>query len=151
MDHADRIIERLLIDDQARMARIREHLHELAQPDVLAHRDDIGARHHDVDDAALAQPEDVLEEDAFLGREPAPGCARLQQIGQVGADRSPLPAEDRPQRPGEPIVTLPVRRRLRHRHRKVAHFARRPRWLGRERGIMLRHGDQQSGSTSRFA
>ncbi len=37
--------------------------------DVLLHRDDVGARHHDVADSALAQTQDVLEHPAFFRRE----------------------------------------------------------------------------------
>jgi hypothetical protein len=36
------------------MAGALEHSHQFADPDVLLHGDDIGARHHDVADPAFA-------------------------------------------------------------------------------------------------
>ena len=55
MNHADRVVERVVIDDEPRMAGILEHLQELAERNVLLHGDDVGARHHDVLDPPLAQ------------------------------------------------------------------------------------------------
>ena len=96
--HADRIVERVVIDDEARMAGALEHAHQFAERDVLLHVDDVGARHHDVADAALAQAEDVLEHPAFFRREA--GFARrhgVEHVLEVGADRARLPAEQRAQ------------------------------------------------------
>ena len=41
------------------MAGAFEHLDQFAERDILLHRDDVGARHHDVVDPALAQRQDV--------------------------------------------------------------------------------------------
>ena len=67
--HAGRIVERLPVDDEARMRRGLEHLDEIAERDVLLHRDYVGARHHHVGDPPLAQAQDVLEHRAFFRRE----------------------------------------------------------------------------------
>ena len=49
-----------------------EHLDQLAERDVLLHRDDVGARHHDVVDPAPAQRQDVREHRCALrGEKPA--------------------------------------------------------------------------------
>ena len=69
--HADRIVERLVVGDEARMAGAFEHLDQVAERDVALHRDDVGARHHDVVDPAPAQRQDVGEHDALLRREAA--------------------------------------------------------------------------------
>ena len=58
------VVERLVIDHEPRMAGALEHLHEFAERDVPLHRDDVGARNHDILDPPLAQREDVLEHGA---------------------------------------------------------------------------------------
>ena len=63
------VVERLIVDDETRMAGIGKHLQQLAERDVALHGDDVGARHHDVHDPPLAQGEDVLQHGAFFGRE----------------------------------------------------------------------------------
>ena len=94
MNHADRIVERVVIGDQPRMAGILEHFHKFAERDVLLHGDDVGARHHDVVDAPFAQPKNILEHGAFFRREA--GFARrafFEHFLQIGADRTGPPAE----------------------------------------------------------
>src|SRR5829696_5669988 len=49
------IVERVIVGDQPRVAGLLEHLHQFAQRDLLLHRDDVAARHHDVLDPAPAQ------------------------------------------------------------------------------------------------
>ena len=124
--HADRVVERVVIDDEPRMRGALEHLHQLAERDLLLHRDDVGARHHHVHGAPLAQAEDVPQHGAFARREAGVAGAALQHAAQVGAERFRLPAEQRPQRPREPAFA--VRRaaasRRRHRHRQIARSAR---------------------------
>ena len=38
VDHADRIVERVVVDDEPRMPGLLEHLHQFAERDVLLHR-----------------------------------------------------------------------------------------------------------------
>ena len=58
MDHAGRIVERVVIDHESRMCGDLEHANEFADGDVLLHGNDIGARHHDALDPAFAQPQE---------------------------------------------------------------------------------------------
>ena len=109
VDHADGIVEHLVVDHQPRMAGAGEHLHELAERDLLLDRDDVGARHHDVHDPPLAQAEDVLQHDAFFRRETGLARARLEDIREVGPDRAGLPSEEHPQRPHQPAFAALVR------------------------------------------
>ena len=60
----------------------------------LLHRDDVGAMHHDVGDAALVQAEDVAQHGALDRREA--GVVRRRGIEhdlEIVAHRSRLPAE----------------------------------------------------------
>ena len=97
MHHAGRVIERLVVDDEARMRGGLEHLDELAERDVLLHRDDVGARHHDVLDPPLAQAQDVFEHRALVGREAGPTASpssttsRSERI-DIGSSRKPRAA-----------------------------------------------------------
>ena len=51
-----------------------EHLQQLAERDVLLHGDDVGARHHDVVDPALAQARMFLSMRLSSGEKPvSPG------------------------------------------------------------------------------
>ena len=103
--HADRIVERVVIDHQARMAGALEHAQQFAERDVLLHVDDVRARDHDVADAALAQAQDILEHAAFVRREAEfAGRHQVEHVLEVGADRALLPAEQRTQRAHEPVV-----------------------------------------------
>ena len=70
MDHPDRIIEGVVVDHEARMGGVLEHLQEIAERNVLLHGDDVGPRHHDVVDPALAQAQDVLEHPLSSGEKP---------------------------------------------------------------------------------
>ncbi len=91
----DRIVERVVEHDQARMPGILEHLHQLAERDVLLNRDDVGARHHHVVDPPFAQPKNILEHGAFFRREAEiAGRAVLQNFLEVGACRARAPAEN---------------------------------------------------------
>ena len=110
--HADRIVERVVVDDEPRMRGAFEHLHQLAERDLLLHRDDVGARHHHVDRAPLAQAEDVPQHRAFARREPDIAGAVLEHAAKVGAERVRLPAEQRPQRAREPAFAVRRVRRL---------------------------------------
>ena len=147
VDHADGVVEHLVIDHQPRMAGAGEHLHELAERDLLLDRDDVGARHHDVHHPPLAQAEDVLQHDAFFGRETGLARACLEDIRKVGPDRAGLPSEEHPQRPHQPAFAALVRHQAaaRDRHRQIAPFVGRTGHLGRAGLILLGHGGQQSG------
>src|SRR6266536_6143680 len=120
------------------MAGTLEHLHELAQRDVPLHADNVGARHHHIDYAALAQSKDVLEHGAF-GRRESGVAGTLEHILEVGTDGARLPTEDRPQCPREPIVGAFGRAltRLWYQRRQIAGRAR----LARTGWVCVRHGD----------
>ena len=66
MDHAARVIERLVIDRETRMLGLAEHCHQLCDGNRLFHGDDVGPRHHDVLDRELAEAEDVEKHGALL-------------------------------------------------------------------------------------
>ena len=86
MDHADGIVERVIVDDQPRMRLGGKDLQEVAQCDAFLDRDDVGARHHHIRHPPLAQAEDVAQHGAFFGREAGSDGALLQGGPQVGAD-----------------------------------------------------------------
>jgi hypothetical protein len=137
-----RVVERLLVDDEARMRRGLEHLHQLAQRDVLLHRDDVGARYHDVGDPPLAQCQDVLEHRAFFRREAGVAVrAGLEHDLEVGADRAGLPAEHGAQDAGEPALVR-IARLVGggHRDRQVADLGGRLGRLAGFRRFALSHG-----------
>ena len=81
-----------------------EHAQQFAERDVLLHRDDVGARHHDVVDAALAQPEDVLEHPALVRREAEfAGRHGVEHLAQIGARVRPA-AEQRAEHARQPAL-----------------------------------------------
>jgi hypothetical protein len=142
--HADRIVERVVVDDQPRMAGALEHADQLAELDVLLHVDDVGARNHDVADAALAQTEDVLEHPALFRREAGfAGRHGIEDVLEVGADRVRSPAEHRAQHAGEPAAAFRARR---DRHRQTPRVERR---VGRGAGtVAVGHGGQATSVAS---
>src|ERR1017187_641721 len=72
-----------------------ERADEFADFDVLLHGDDVGAGDHNVADAALAQPQDVLEHPAFFRRKAGfAGRHGVEHVLEIGA-RVWLPAEQR--------------------------------------------------------
>ena len=96
------------------MAGAGEDHDELADRDVLLYRNDIGTRHHDTLDPALAQTENVFQHGGFGGRE-----ARFRLLGgqdefKVGAGCRRLPAKQNAHDAREPaLVQLAM---LRHQH-----------------------------------
>jgi hypothetical protein len=83
---ADGIVERIVINDETRVPGLLENFHQFAERDVLVHRDDVGARDHDVFDAMLAQPEDVPEHRPLFRREAGVGKRVVfQQHRDIGA------------------------------------------------------------------
>ena len=93
MDHAGRIVERLVIDHKPRVRRAREHREQFADGDVLRHGDDVGPRHHHAFGPAFAQPQDVLEHRGLCGRECRTATAGGQHLFEIGAGRCRFPAE----------------------------------------------------------
>ena len=93
--HPDGIIEGVVVDHEARMGGVLEHLQQVAERNVPLHGDDVGSRHHDIVDPPLAQAQDVLEHPAFFRREAGLGAFALEQHLEVGADRGRAPAEHR--------------------------------------------------------
>ena len=86
VDEADRVVEGLAIDRHARMAGLLEAREELAERDVDLDRLDVGARHHDVLDAHVAEPQDVGEHRPLFRREAAGGVVRGERLGEILAD-----------------------------------------------------------------
>ena len=86
VDHAARIVERFVIERQARMLRLAEHAHQLVNGHIIVDRDDVGARHHHVLDGKLAEAEDAAQHAALLraqGIALAAGKSVLDQLAQV--------------------------------------------------------------------
>ena len=109
VDHAHGIVERVVVDHEARVAGLLEHLHQLAERNVLLHRDDVAARHHDVLDPAPAQRQDVADHGALFRRHAGfAGAGGLQHHLDVGAGRSVPPAEQRASEPREEAVAVAV-------------------------------------------
>ncbi len=112
------------INHEPRMAGLLEHLHQLAERNVLLHGDDVAARHHDVLDPAAAQRQDVLDHGALFRRDAGfAGPGGFEHNLDVGAGRAVLPAEQRAGEPGEEAFALGVGP-ARDRHRQVARFVR---------------------------
>ena len=86
MNHAARIIERLVIDREPRMLGLAEHAHQLVDGDRVVDGDDVGPRHHHVRDRELAESEDAPEHVALLAAQRialAAGQRILDQLAQV--------------------------------------------------------------------
>ena len=147
--HADRIVERLVVGDEARMAGAFEHLDQFAERDVALHRDDVGARHHDVVDPAPAQRQDVGQHDALLRREAALAERAVGQHRlQVGARRG-LPAEHGAQHAREPAIAAVARRRrvrLRHHGGQVHAFGGSAWGIAATWRVCVRHGRRRQAS-----
>lgn len=79
MDHAARIVERLVEDRQARMPGGAEMRQQLVERGFGGDGDDIGTRNHDIIDATLAQAQHIAEHRALLRREIAQFTAFLCQ------------------------------------------------------------------------
>ncbi len=77
MDHAERVVERFAVDRHAGMAAVLELGHQLAERRVDLDGVDVGARDHDVGHAIVAEPKDVAEEHALLGRKARVGAVAL--------------------------------------------------------------------------
>src|SRR6185369_17054287 len=100
MDNALGIIERIVIDHQARMRCAFEQAHQFAEWDVALDRDYVGAMNHDIGDAPFMKSENIAQHRALDGRETdLVRCRGVEYDLQVVADRSRLPAEQRANRP----------------------------------------------------
>ena len=81
------------------MLRLAEHAHQLVDGDGVLHRDDVGARHHDVLDRELAEAEDIAEHGALLRAERvaagflAAGERVLDHLAQIRLFAEAEPAE----------------------------------------------------------
>ena len=65
MDNALGIIERVVVDHQARMRCAFEQAHQFAERDVALDRDDVGAMDHDIGDAPFMKSENVAQHRAL--------------------------------------------------------------------------------------
>ena len=95
VDHAARIVERLVIDRQARVAGGAKAIKHFAQRGIERKRDDVGARHHHVLDPHVMKREHVLEDGALLRAELL-ARALLDRVLDIVARRSGRQAEQRP-------------------------------------------------------
>jgi hypothetical protein len=134
MDHAGRVIERVVIDHEPGMGGDFEHANQLADRNILLHGDDVGARHHDALDAAFAQPQNILQHGRFFRREAGLRLLGGENVFEVGTRRRGFPAEQDAHDPRQPAFLRLVR--LRHHHRQTAMLA--VGWVAARRG--LRHG-----------
>ena len=142
MDHADRVVERVVVGDEPGVAGLLEHLHQFADGNILLHGDDVAARHHDVLDPAPAQRQDVADHGALFRRDAGfAGAGRFEHDFDVGAGRPVLPAEQRARQPREETVAFGVG--AGHRHREVGSPARLSRTAGR---VGVSHGGYQVGA-----
>ena len=105
VNDAFRIVQRLVVDHEARMRRALEQAHQLAERDIALDRDDVGAMHHHVGDAALVQAEDVAQHGALDGGKADLVRRRgVEHDLQVVAHRAWLPSEQRADRAAQPVV-----------------------------------------------
>ena len=122
--HADRIVERVVVDHKAGMGGALENAHQIADLNVLLHGDDVGTRHHHIADPALTQAENVLEHPAFLRREAGfARCHGIEHVLEIGAHRAWLPAKQTAECAHEPVFAAFARRR--YRNRQIARLERR--------------------------
>ena len=121
-----RIVEGLVVDDEARMRRAFEQAHQLADLDIALDRDDVGAMHHDVGDAPFVQVENIAQHGALdRGKSDIVGRRGIEHDLQVVAHRSGLPAEQAADDPQQPAFRRgPTGLALRHHGRQVARIAR---------------------------
>ena len=75
VDEAGNVIKIVIVDRNAGMADLAEARQQHAQCLGRLHRHDIGARHHDVVDALVAELEDILQD----------GALGLGEVGRFGA------------------------------------------------------------------
>ena len=118
VDHAHGIVERVIVDHEPRVSSSFEDTHEIAELDVLLHGDDIGARDHDIADAAFAQAKNILEHPAFFRREAGfTGTHDIKYVLEVSARRPDFqPNNVRSARTNQPRLLLGRR----DRHRQIA-------------------------------
>src|SRR5437588_5237136 len=126
MDHSRRIVERVVVHNQARMRGDLENFDRLAERNVLLDGDDVGARHHDSFDSGLPEPEDVLEHRGFFGRKVGLRLFRSQDELKVRARRSRTPTEQHALEAREQALTLFSLRG--HHYRKCVALGRFGAW-----------------------
>ena len=102
--HAARIVERLAKERQARDAGGVERLQQLPDRLVLVDGDDVGARHHHVDDAQRAEAEDAQQHLPLLGREGAAVAGALERVLEHGPQRRRSGQAEPGAQGGEPTV-----------------------------------------------
>ena len=99
------IVEGFVVDHQTRMRRAFEQAHQFAERNVALDRDDIGAMNHHVGDAPLVQAENIAQHGALDGGKPhLVGRGSIEHDLQIVADRPRLPAEQRADGAGQPVV-----------------------------------------------
>lgn len=120
VDDAFGIVERVVVDHEARMTRAFEDAHQFPQRNIAFHRDDVGAGHHHVGDAPVVQSQNIAQHRAFDGAEAClAGRGGVQHHLKVGARRSGLPAEQRAQRAHQPhLGRWPQNFAMLHRYRQ---------------------------------
>ena len=102
--HAARVVERLAKQRQARDAGGVEGLQQLPDRLVLVDGDDVGARHHHVDDAQRAEAEDAQQHLPLLGREGAAVAGALERVLEHRPQRRRSGQAEPGAQGGEPTV-----------------------------------------------
>src|SRR6185437_7150489 len=97
VDEAGDVVEIVVIDGNARVPRLEEARQQGAQRLVDIYGDDVGARHHDVVDAHVAELQDIVQDGALgIGKIRAFGAAlTLEQHLEIVADRGSPQGEER--------------------------------------------------------
>ena len=116
--HADRVVERVVINNKPGMTGARIHHDEFADRNILLHGHDVGSRQHDAFDPAFAQAEDVLEHRCFGRRESRFRLLCGQDELKIGACGRAPPSKQDTCDAREP--TLMQFARFRHDHGKTA-------------------------------
>ena len=93
--HAARIVERLAVNRQPRMAGGAKNRQHLAQRRARGNGDNVGARNHGVRDPQLVQAQHIFEQRALLRRHVAGGF--LQRVLDILAHRGRREAQQHPQ------------------------------------------------------
>ena len=94
MNHAPRVVERLLVHRQARVAGGAKTIEHLPERRIERQGDDVRARHHHVLDPNLVKLENVLEDGALLRRELL-DRALVERVLDIVARRGRRQAEQR--------------------------------------------------------
>ena len=80
MDHPGDLVESFAVDRQTGMGGLDHLIGDFGQRGIFLDRDDIGARHHHIARADIAQAKDVADHGAFAGVDL--NCALIALVDQ---------------------------------------------------------------------